>query len=1011
MCRWVSLLKPETIQSAGFSVQSINNDGAVIRISTPGFLAENRSAVSMEFSSIQIPGTDLSVNEGFPQLPVITRLIEVPLFNNIFIKNVEIKDVNFKMEDIGLSKPVVPALKDRPVGSTGSSSPDMILDIYKADEFYPAGPVKLVQGGISRGKKLYRLEVYPVLYQPVKRELRLLSNITVTIKISDAGVNIPGNPGRLSSLPIDRTNGGTIISFPGTHAEAGNDNRQPGYLIITPDEFVNPLKPLSDWKRQKGYKVNIVSTTETGADTTGIRNYIRNAYDTWENPPTFILLAGDPSFIPGFRGRFSLNPHVRHITDLYYATMDGKDDIFPDIFVGRFPAADTSELRIMVGKTLFYEKLYSADPDWLDYATFIATQDEDFHELVEQGHRASIHDFFAPNDIASDSIWTFYNASGEQLTRAINRGTAAVTYSGHGSETYWNDLDGADPHGYSLFDLYYLENKNRYPAVLSFGCNAGDFSRPECLGKSWLRFENRGAALFWGATDLAFWNHDYYLQQKLFAAGFEKEYDTFSQMAADALLQVFTQGYQYYDIYFEIYNLLGDPAAPFWAGKPDSLFVVCPDTLVPDAGNLSVTVNNSSGPVDNALAAVTQNDITLGVTRTQNGMALVEFEHPVTLTGDVQLTVSKAKHFVFCKNIKLPAMPLVSFTPESLSVNVEQKVQIRVEQPQGVPVPGYLISIQGFGLNSPLSGETDNQGIAEFNIDCPYGQMLSISVQEKVTPDKIYVYGLPVKSGLYFTDVKVSVDSGPVRTDSLLVPGVAGTVKIVSSPVADKIYVRGAGIDTVFTVQSFSILPLEIGEITITLAKNGYQIIQSSLFAVDTRGSITGKIVDNEGSAVPDADVRFISVFSQKMSETKSDGSGTFHFKNIPAGHYNVQIQKQGFQQQTVNVIVVQGDNNKDFVLNKNPLRFELKQNYPNPFNSETKIIFLLPEQSRVKLEIYNTLGQKVTTLVNEIKEPGPYTVRWDGQNEKGLNVSAGVYIMYLKADNQSAIKKMLLLR
>ena len=1011
LCRWVSRLNTEPGQTAVLSVQSVNESGAVLEITAPGFWAENRSGESAEFSTVKIPGTHSSVREGFPKLPVITRLIEIPLHKKIVIQDIEITDTFFNMADIGLSKPVVPVFKDRRVGAAAPVSLDKAVNIYGQNEFYQKQAVKLYEGGIRRGKKLVRLEIYPVVYHPVGKQLRLLTNITITLNFKKTGVKKQDNTDRLTSMSFDRPGDDFIISIPGSRTASEDNNRQPGYLIVCPDEFVNTLEPLIAWKRQKGYDVNLVRTSETGADTTGIRDYIQNAYDNWDVPPAFVLLVGDPSFIPGFRGRFALNPHVRHITDLYYAAMDGADDIFPDIFVGRFPAADTSELRVMVEKTLLYEKLNTADTDWLNYVTFIATQDKDFHELVEQGHRASIRDFFAPQNITSDSIWTFYDASGEQLTGAVNRGTALITYSGHGSETYWNDLDGSDPRGFSLFDVYYLENKNRYPAVLSFGCNAGDFSRPECLGKSWLRYENRGAALFWGATDLAFWNHDYYLQQKLFAAGFEKDYDTFSQMAADALLRVFEQGYQYYDIYFEIYSLLGDPAAPFWAGKPDSLLVVCPDTLSPGAKILTVTVNNSSGPVDNALVAVRQNDITLGVTRTQNGMALVEFEHPVTLSGDVKLTVSKAQHVVYSKNINLPAWPLLSITPDSLTVNVEQSVRISVEQPPGQPVPGYIVSIQGYGLNPQLSDETDDQGIVEFNINCPYGQELRVSVSEKDTPHKTFEYELPVVSNRFFADVQVSANSEPVRTDSLLVPGVAGTVKINSAPATDKVYIHGAGIDTVFTDFAFGLLPIEPGEMTVTLAKNGYQIYQSSIMAVETIGSVTGTIFDDDNSVVPGADVRFVSVFTQKLNETKTDSSGAFRFNDISAGYYDVMIQKQGFQQQTFNMLIVQGENNKDFVLNKIPVRFELKQNYPNPFNAGTTIKYLLPRQTHVELDIYNMLGQKVTRLVNAFKDPGSYSVRWDGQDESGRDVGAGVYIMSLKTGNRSATKKMLLIR
>ncbi len=73
------------------------------------------------------------------------------------------------------------------------------------------------------------------------------------------------------------------------------------------------------------------------------------------------------------------------------------------------------------------------------------------------------------------------------------------------------------------------------------------------------------------------------------------------------------------------------------------------------------------------------------------------------------------------------------------------------------------------------------------------------------------------------------------------------------------------------------------------------------------------------------------------------------------------------------------------------PEAFTLAQNYPNPFNPSTQIAFGLPNTARVTLEVYNLLGQKVATLLDEMREPGSYTVSFDG---KGM--SSGVYFYRL---------------
>lgn len=90
------------------------------------------------------------------------------------------------------------------------------------------------------------------------------------------------------------------------------------------------------------------------------------------------------------------------------------------------------------------------------------------------------------------------------------------------------------------------------------------------------------------------------------------------------------------------------------------------------------------------------------------------------------------------------------------------------------------------------------------------------------------------------------------------------------------------------------------------------------------------------------------------------------------------------------------------------PDKFELQQNYPNPFNPSTLISYSIPNnQVMVRLEIYNILGQKVKTLVNDVRSAGRYSARWNGTNEAGMQVSTGVYIYRLQAGGVVQSKKL----
>jgi hypothetical protein len=92
-------------------------------------------------------------------------------------------------------------------------------------------------------------------------------------------------------------------------------------------------------------------------------------------------------------------------------------------------------------------------------------------------------------------------------------------------------------------------------------------------------------------------------------------------------------------------------------------------------------------------------------------------------------------------------------------------------------------------------------------------------------------------------------------------------------------------------------------------------------------------------------------------------------------------------------------------------LDFELMANYPNPFNPSTTIEYALKENSQVSLVIYNTLGEKVKTLVNEEQISNRYQVTWDGTNDLGAKVSSGVYIYRITAGNFVSTHKMILMK
>jgi hypothetical protein len=93
------------------------------------------------------------------------------------------------------------------------------------------------------------------------------------------------------------------------------------------------------------------------------------------------------------------------------------------------------------------------------------------------------------------------------------------------------------------------------------------------------------------------------------------------------------------------------------------------------------------------------------------------------------------------------------------------------------------------------------------------------------------------------------------------------------------------------------------------------------------------------------------------------------------------------------------------------PETFALAQNYPNPFNPITQIAFNLPRATHARLEIYNIVGRKVVTLLDDRRSAGSYVADWDGRDDQGRPVASGFYLYRLETDDNVATRKMILLK
>jgi len=164
--------------------------------------------------------------------------------------------------------------------------------------------------------------------------------------------------------------------------------------------------------------------------------------------------------------------------------------------------------------------------------------------------------------------------------------------------------------------------------------------------------------------------------------------------------------------------------------------------------------------------------------------------------------------------------------------------------------------------------------------------------------------------------------------------------------------------------------------------------------------SVTGHVTHDYGLSN--------SVIILRVAHDNRVGYGFFEVTQFNMEYWRGHTQEGNYEIE-VNLVEPAGIAGK--ADNQIPEKFALLQNYPNPFNPTTDIRYRISHQSRVKLTVYNTLGQKVRTLVEKKQAAGDYSVQWNGLNANEMPAPSGVYFYRLDAEGNHFTRKMVLMR
>ncbi len=360
------------------------------------------------------------------------------------------------------------------------------------------------------------------------------------------------------------------------------------YLIITDPALATEANRLVTHHQNQGLQPLVVYVQDIydefnygQADPAAIRAFLQYAYDQWNMRPSYVLLLGDGSYdflnYKGYGLREMVPPLLAPVdktmgetaTDNRYVAVHG-DDILPDMYIGRIPAANADQAKTMVDKTLAYPTapggawdreiiLVSDKPDAPDYNNFIQASDEMYEWL---GMAAPTYTrtrvYYDPSASSAPWVYTSIGAARTAMFAEFNQGALFWNFMGHASEHQWvaDRLLHVD-------DVPALTNGLRLPVLLEMTCQTGQFHlaqaspAAECLAEQLIRRAGGGTVASWSSTGWGMASGHDVMQQGFYEAIFSGGLRQLGPAVAIGTVHAYNAGYN--DL-VDTFVLFGDPA-------------------------------------------------------------------------------------------------------------------------------------------------------------------------------------------------------------------------------------------------------------------------------------------------------------------------------------------------------------------------------------------------------------------------------------------------------------------
>jgi hypothetical protein len=677
--QWTNVLsdQPETFKT---QLVSSTESSIKVNIQVPGFFTTPVTTPRGEASIITVPKSVSTAHAGEPDMPMTGIPLMIGDKARMKARVLDARYMDFK----GIE--VAPSKGDFSRQIDPATVPYTYGECYDKDAFFPANNLDLYKPYIIRDFRGQNMAVYPFTYNPATKTLRVYYDMTVELyKVDDKGENII-EARRTNEVKMD-SDFKNVYQRHFLNYEEGVSKYTPvdeegDLLVICYDNFISSMTEFVNWKKTRGVNTTIVGTSTSGSTSSAIHTYIQNQYNA-NNNLTHVLLVGDVAQIPGYT--YSGASGYEGKGDNPYGQVVG-NDIYNDIFIGRFSATTTEQVTNQVQKILTYERDLTTSDTWCQNGLGVSTgagsgghfSEDDYQhienlrtDLLNYGYTTVYQDYYAVSGFPSSSTTTISNH--------INSGVGVVNYCNHGSETSWGS------HSYSNSHVNALTNDNKLPVIFSVACLNGkyDYSSGDCFAEAWMHATNNSTGVPTGAvgTMMSYisqpWVPPMWAQDEFIDILVESYSNNIKRSwggtAMNGLFSIF-------DNYstttamavgtYQAWVLYGDPTMMLRTKTPQAMTVTHAGNILSTSPTYAVNVNNANG----ALATITDaNHNIVGKATVTNGTANVNISSTLIPGTELTLCVFGYNKVTYLGTINVispegPYLMLDSYTPNAAHV-------------------------------------------------------------------------------------------------------------------------------------------------------------------------------------------------------------------------------------------------------------------------------------------------------------------------------------------------------